>query len=222
MAKHEYYVENTQWSLLSISQKNENIGSQSVVTFTLHLKRNPTFVVFYVAIPVVMLAILNAFTFALPPASGEKASFSIIVFLSFVVYVIVTYQKMPENSDKISLFALFVLLMTFLSSVAVMITTLELRIVESNPKRKIISKCAKRSSERILKFHHQLLCIRKDVYNLKVRNKESHPEIHIDDSNSNTNVWKRYVSSLDIVFFYLFLILTLGLTMGFLIFLAVK
>lgn len=214
MEKHEYYVENTHWTLLSISQKSETLGTQSVVTFTLTLKRNPAFIVFYIAMPVVMLALLNAFTFALPPVSGEKASFSMIVFLSFVVYVIVTYQKMPENSDNISLFALYILMMTFISSLTVMITTFELRLVAMNSKYKAISGCVKRLPILVSKFKSKIICIRN-------KHIDGTPDGFKGDDNRQV-LWQNFVSALDFVLFWLFLIVTMGLTLCFLIYLAVQ
>ena len=216
MAKHEYFVENSHWTLLTINQKSETIGSQSLVSFTLQLKRNPTFVVFYVAIPVVMLAILNVFTFALPPASGEKGSFSIVVFLSFVVYIIVTYQKMPENSDRISLFALYVLIMTLLSCITCMLTAIELRIVSTKSVHKTTSQRVKNFTGFICNLQHKLLCINNDAYNAGTLNNTTNRQ-----SNDN-NQWQLFVSALDFLFFWLFLALSLVLTLCFLIYLSVQ
>ena len=213
MEKHEYYIENSHWTLLSISQKSEIVGTQSVVTFTLTLKRNPAFIVFYVAIPVVMLALLNAFTFILPPASGEKSSLSMIVFLSFVVYVIVAYQKMPENSDNISLFAVYILIMAFISSLTVMITTLELRLVEINSKYKAVPSCAKRFSKSVSKLKMKVLCVGDKFTENRIKG--------LMEDNIQYS-WLDFVSALDFVLFWLFFVVTIGVMLFFLIYLAAQ
>ena len=222
MEKHEYYIENTHWTLLSISQKSETIGSQNVVTFTLFLKRNPTFIVFYIAMPVVMLALLNTFTFVLPPASGEKASFAIVVFLSFIVYVIVTYQKMPENSDQISLFALYVLNMAFISCLIVIITTFELRMIALDKTSRRISQHAVRFCMSVAKFKHKILCL--EMSNIELFDAANTRLILTGtlQEEFRLDTWQQFVSALDFVFFWLFLIATLGLTCTFLIYIAVQ
>ena len=222
MEKHEYYVENTHWALLSISQKSETVGSQNVVTFTLSLKRNPTFVVFYIAMPVVMLALLNTFTFVLPPASGEKASFSIVVFLSFVVYVIVTYQKMPENSDKLSLFALYVLSMAFISCFTVIITTFELRMTTQDSTSRGISQSAVRFCMLVFKLKQKLMClgaIEMESFDAASPSLSQTGTVHGD---VRPNTWEQFVSALDFVLFWLFLIVNIGITCAFLIYLAMQ
>ena len=220
MMKHEYYVENTHWTLLSITQKTETIGNQNVVTFTLSLKRNPSFIIFYIAMPVVMLALLNTFTFVLPPASGEKASYSIVVFLSFVVYVIVTYQKMPENSDKLSLFALYVLNMSFISCLTVIITTFELRMITQDTTSRKLSERAVRFTMTVFMLKQKLMCYGKrdiDSYGAYLGIKR--PGVVFGDTKLDT--WKIFVSALDFTLFWLFLIVTIGITCTFLIYIAI-
>lgn len=217
----EFYVKSTQWTLLSISQQAENIGSQNVVTFTLTLKRNPAFIIYHVAIPVVMLALINVFTFVLPHTTGQRTSYSIIVFLSFLVYVILTYQKLPEHSDKISLFALYVLILTMISCISVIITVLELRLLQLDKTSKRISKGAEKFIRFTTKIKCKIICLGKDKDNVP-QSLDTYISCKGDENEVRKDSWRRLVYALDFYFFFLFFTMTLSLTCVFLIYIAVQ
>lgn len=229
MARHESFVENSEWHLEEISHRSEVINGQNTAIFTLKLKRNPSFIVFYIALPVVMLSMLNSVTFALPVDSGEKASFSITVFLSFVVYVIVTFDKMPDTSDSISLFAIYILIMTCLSAFTLMISVLELRMMTLKTKHKPVTRCTIAFTNFILMLQTNMLCISKQLQEkefeqeIERQKKKSRKGNEDDfDETDEDNTWPNFVSALDFVCFWVFLAGTLIITLGFLVNLSIQ
>ncbi|KAL4228668.1 hypothetical protein ACF0H5_011713 [Mactra antiquata] len=241
MAKHEGFVENAEWHLLEISHRTATINGQTTAIFSLKLKRNPSFIVTYITIPVVLLSFLNAVTFALPVASGEKASFSITVFLSFVVYVIVTFDKMPESSDSISLFAMYILIMTCVSAFTLMISVLELRMMTLSIKHKPVTRCTIAFTKFILTLQTKMLCISKQLErkkrleeieeierlhrrNPKTRRSDADDDEDEDDENEapEETAWTEFVSALDFVCFWIFIFATLAISLGFLIHLSLQ
>ncbi|WAQ99164.1 ACHA7-like protein [Mya arenaria] len=149
MQKHESFVENAEWSLLKISQRNETFNGQFTVVFTLTLQRNQAFTVFYMAIPVVLLTFLCAFTFSMPVCSGEKSGYAI--------------TKMPENSENLSIFAMYVLGATGLSHISVMISVLEIRFESLDVRYKRVLGCTQTFSKSIIRLQNRLLCIKPEI-----------------------------------------------------------
>lgn len=232
MTKLDTFVENSEWHLQGVSQRNETINGQLTAVFSIKLKRNPSFIVFYVTIPVILLSLLNSLTFALPVTAGEKAGYTSTVFLSFLVYVIVTFQKMPENSDTISLFAMYILIMTGLSSLTVIISILEIRMAGLKTKHKPVMRCTVSFTKLILNMQQRFLCIRDKVERrqfieekkLKQRNRRSNIEEDDEDDTDDDvdNAWPEFVSALDFICFWVFLIVTVLLTCGFMGYLSVQ
>lgn len=230
MQRHENFVENSEWKLEGISQRNETVNGQLTAVFTLTLKRNHAFTVFYITVPVILLSVLNAFTFALPVAAGEKSGFAITVFLSFLIYVIVTFQKMPDTSDSISLFAIYLLVMTGLSNLTVIISVLEIRMIELKTKHKPLPQCTISFTKWILNVQHKILCIKdqmdekrySEAQEEKMKVKPKDDDDDDDDIEEEDNAWPEFVSALDFVCFWVFFILTLFLAVGYMSYLATQ
>jgi hypothetical protein len=79
-------------------------------------------------VPVILLSFLNIFTFALPARSGERASYSVTLFLSIFVFLTIIASEFPKNSDKLSYLALYLILMASVSTIFVLVSVLQLRL----------------------------------------------------------------------------------------------
>ncbi|VDI77607.1 Hypothetical predicted protein [Mytilus galloprovincialis] len=66
------YTSNALWTIESTSQNVDNTGSRSVITYSLNIKRKPSYYVSTIILPVVFLGILNILVFVLPADAGEK------------------------------------------------------------------------------------------------------------------------------------------------------
>lgn len=133
------YQSNSQWDILSTSASETNTYEASV-TFILRLSRKPSFYIINVILPVVLLSLLNCCTFILPIASGERAGYSITVFLSLAVFLTIVASELPKNSDRTSLLAIYLMCMTSLSTIIVIISLIEIRLSCRTEEENTISK----------------------------------------------------------------------------------
>nr|KAG5707991.1 hypothetical protein BaRGS_025129 [Batillaria attramentaria] len=79
-----------------------------VMTFSFTLQRKVLFHVMQILLPIVLLSLMNCLVFLLPVESGEKMTVSVTVFLSFAVFMSVIAASLPQNSDSVCLFGVFV------------------------------------------------------------------------------------------------------------------
>ena len=78
-------------------------GAYPRVTFTIYLKRKPTFYVINILTPCMTLSFLALLVFYLPPDSGEKVSLGITVLLSFSVFLLLVAENVPKTSEFVPL-----------------------------------------------------------------------------------------------------------------------
>lgn len=197
----EFFQESSQWSVVSTSAANYETSTTSGVTFSLHLKRKPLFYLLNILIPVVMLAVLNIFVFVLPASSGEKSGFSVTAFLAFVVFLTIISSELPQNSERLSLFDGYLFLMTLLSTVIVVVTMIQLRLYNRDEDQPIPNA-----------LHSLVGCVRK--IRCKICIGKGH--VAFDEEQRRKKeaevTWSSVCSSLDFIFFWMFLILMLLLT----------
>ncbi|XP_060567756.1 acetylcholine receptor subunit beta-type acr-2-like [Ruditapes philippinarum] len=75
------------WSVMETSMGTETEkGEGTHIICAITLRRNPTYFIMNVFLPIVILSFMNICVFVLPVQSGEKASFVITVFLSLAVF----------------------------------------------------------------------------------------------------------------------------------------
>ena len=145
--------------------------------------------------PIVVLAYMNVFTFVIPTESGEKTGFSITIFLSFVVLLIINNDSMPENSDTISIYASFVLAMTILSTVSLIVCVLQVRALTFSERKYPISKRVKKAVKHLKWIQSIVSCRGK---NNKVDRTDSEEEgIEFENKLENEKLFVVYDDMLD-------------------------
>lgn len=122
------FVSNSAWEVTETGYREVDSGEAAVI-FILKLKRKSSFYVINIITPVILLSLLNIFTFVLPVTSGEKAGYSVTVFLSLAVFLTIIASELPKNSDVVSLMSVYLMLMSFLSTFIVCICLVEMRLV---------------------------------------------------------------------------------------------
>ncbi|XP_052683466.1 5-hydroxytryptamine receptor 3A-like [Crassostrea angulata] len=121
----EYFAENGEWNLVSSNMK---MDVKNIIKMCVVLRRRPLFLTLSLVFPIVALSIMNAFCFLLPIESGEKMGLSVALFLTFAVFGSILSDSMPQNSENISLFVVYVTIQIFLSGVSVVMETVVLRV----------------------------------------------------------------------------------------------
>ena len=74
-------------------------GNLQLVYFRLHLTRRHGYYVTSLIMPTLFVSVLNCFVLILPNSSGKKVSFSITVFLSYMVLLTFTTDYLPRTSE---------------------------------------------------------------------------------------------------------------------------
>lgn len=102
---------NGEWDIEFLGAKHYANGFSDDVTrryayleYSFRLTRKRTFYVLHFLIPVILLSLLNAIVFILPPESGEKMSLSITVLLSFTLFISLLNASLPQTSLHVSVF----------------------------------------------------------------------------------------------------------------------
>ncbi|KAL4230050.1 hypothetical protein ACF0H5_010437 [Mactra antiquata] len=155
---HPNFQENAEWKLISHRTEQVDNNHHKIVEFFLELERNPQYVSYYMTVPIIMLAYLNVFTFVVPTESGEKTGFSITIFLSFVVLLIITNSSMPENSDTISLYAAYLLTLTIFSAVGLVICVVQVKLLTLIEWRYQRYSCIVKTVKAVKKLRDYLAC----------------------------------------------------------------
>ncbi|KAH3705340.1 hypothetical protein DPMN_080409 [Dreissena polymorpha] len=139
----------------------------------------------------VLLSFLNVLTFVLPISSGERASFSVTVFLSLAVFLTIVASEIPKNSNTISIVSVYMTAMIALSTATVMTSLLESRLASRDKDRDSIGS-GFRSVYRIARICQ---CN---------RDGNSHSATELE--------WNDIVDALDYFLFWLFFLLTVVAT----------
>ncbi|KAH3830496.1 hypothetical protein DPMN_103740 [Dreissena polymorpha] len=127
-----FYIENNQWDLLNDSSLHNLTTTDIAPSFTiqLKLKRRSEFFVVYIIIPLIFLGLINNIVFSMPVASGERMSVAVTIFLSFVVYLEMINNNVPESSNPVAFIYVYVLFLLAYSCVILLACLVSLRIYD--------------------------------------------------------------------------------------------
>jgi len=200
---------NGKWILNVNSLINLTSDEYSVLALTVTLKRRPFFVVVFIVLPMLLLVVINCFTFIVPPESGEKISFAVTVHLSYAVFLTVVLSQMPLNAIKISILSYALILHLIYSTLIVIIAAINLHIYHKDdaisPVPQVVKKIMKCSRTKRVKD-------RKQTSDLQV----GQEDCTMDTTNVQNNVylqsslnWKMVSTTIDNLCFKLFIVLTL-------------
>ena len=133
---YDDFSSNGEWLVVGSSSLVENTGVEVKVTFSLTVKRKPHYFILNMMMPVLLLSVLNLFTFAIPCDSGERMSYSITVWLSFAVFLTVINANLPQSSN-ISVIAVYGIMQLFMTTIVVITSAIQLRINSYSEEKKI-------------------------------------------------------------------------------------
>lgn len=126
------YKENSEWTLLQIDTstavKNHSGMLFSGVLVTIDVQRKYLYHVFYTAVPVVCTSLLSLACFILPTENGERISLGVSLCLALAVLMTIVNTNMPETSDQIAVFGVYVALQLFWSVLTVFMTSISAKL----------------------------------------------------------------------------------------------
>ncbi|XP_045183477.2 neuronal acetylcholine receptor subunit alpha-5-like [Mercenaria mercenaria] len=119
----ESYSTNALWEILETSVEKRKVANVDVLSYKLKIQRKHLHEMLTLFVPVLLLTILDLFVFALPNG-GDRSGYAVTVFLAFSVYFTIVDTVMPPNSEKISLFSIYLVIQTCQSTIITILSVL--------------------------------------------------------------------------------------------------
>ncbi|KAH3874571.1 hypothetical protein DPMN_037817 [Dreissena polymorpha] len=202
-----FYESNPGWDVTDpLCTVGENFGLSQQISFSLTVRRKPLYLMLSVIFPIMTLAILNICVFLLPTDSGEKASYSISVFLAFAVCLTIVFSSLSQNSNSVALIAVFLIIQTTCSTLTTVLTLALVRISSFDETVTI---------PRLFVFVMRCLkCKRCSKAPMIVPTQRRASEGSMSDETSTYYSWKEVVNVLDVVLFLLFACILVATSLG--------
>lgn len=226
------YDQNGMWTITETSAIGKYLTDVDYgIVFTIKLKRNSSFYVANLILPVILLSVLSIFTFALPAESGERMGYSLTVFLALAVFMTIISLDLPKSSG--SLLSSYLAFELVLNTFVVCFTAFQLRLYHrKNPVPARIGRALSlRCCEK--KMNNRWNCCKKrDFDNAKTQkndtsNSDKHGNIDNDTNQTDAAVqvkngiekgeiekldkktvnWDSVISKIDFIFFWLMVLL---------------
>lgn len=222
------YQKNPSWDVLETSWSANFDTYESSITFTIKLQRKPLYVILSIVLPILLLSILNIFTFVLPCEGGEKSGYAVTIFLAFAVFLTIVESTLPDNSESVAIFSIYVLMMTFMSTIITIITLIGCRVSAWDESEVRIPSCLKSLANmgRCLPCRN-LCCKRRSNNKIKDECKQNDDEkkpngknrIEPDSENEPEDkyTWRRVISGVDALCFTIFTMFAVFVNVLFLI-----
>ncbi|XP_060606212.1 acetylcholine receptor subunit beta-type acr-3-like [Ruditapes philippinarum] len=109
-------------------------GSVSEIKFTMHLKRDATFAVINIMVPIFILSLLNVLVFLLVPESGERIGYCITTLLAIAVYMTIVNDLLPKTSRPVPLISYKLMIDLIMSALIVCVTIVNMRLYRRDDK----------------------------------------------------------------------------------------
>ena len=215
------YDGHPEWSISDTKAERKLIRDDVYIIFHLTFTRKCLYALLNVWLPIILLSLLCDTVFLIPADCGEKASFSITVFLSLSVFLTIVSEQLPRTSDNVSVFNVYVFVQVTLSTVITILTSIQLRIhckyIQSE-----VPHCLQRLV-RCCRIPRQGNCQTKMVLGdfehrpngetLTESEASKEDEIAADKKVDNMVTWEMVGDLMDPICFVIFLILNVGSTL---------
>ncbi|EDO47639.1 predicted protein [Nematostella vectensis] len=129
VSKSDDFIENSNWELKNITvalQETDHgdccLFGFSQVTYTLNMARKFKYHMFYLVAPCLLMVILSLFSFWIPSESGERIGFVTTLLLAMMVFLLVVPDLIPESSTSIPILGVFLMATLVMVSLILMIT----------------------------------------------------------------------------------------------------
>ncbi|KAH3779369.1 hypothetical protein DPMN_157171 [Dreissena polymorpha] len=131
------YHHNSEWTLEGLSAMTLTRLNFSVIRYSFKLKRESTFYVLTLILPITFLGISSVMVFLLPAESGERVGFSITLMLTMTTFLSIVSDVIPKTATPPSLMAVFVFLLVMFSILSLILAILNLMLYHRSDDIKI-------------------------------------------------------------------------------------
>ncbi|XP_046549881.1 neuronal acetylcholine receptor subunit beta-3-like [Haliotis rubra] len=126
------YLENAEWYLNGVDAEKKpylyNGLVYSTITYTVTIQRRPAFFMLTLFFPCFLLSVMSILGFFLPPASGEKVGLEVTLLLSLTVFLFLTIDTLPPNSEPLPLLCVYFVLVIILATTSCVLAVLVQRL----------------------------------------------------------------------------------------------
>ncbi|VDI71991.1 Hypothetical predicted protein [Mytilus galloprovincialis] len=175
-----------EWEITSSSATSEFESLVSSIKFTIVIKRKPLYMIMNIILPIILLTLLDIFTFKIPADTGERLGYTITVWLSFAVFLTIVSDSLPQTSESVPIVSVYIIIQLVMGTLVVLISTVEAGLV-TNPDSEPVYK--------ILRF----LALRLRRNNVK---SSEYTETKIDSEIPEVK-WKEAITALDTCLFFI-------------------
>ncbi|XP_036938099.1 5-hydroxytryptamine receptor 3A-like [Acanthopagrus latus] len=132
----------SEWLFINTDITNKTVNNfglnQSMMVFTIHMKRRSVLYVVNFMLPILFFLGLDLASFLISDSGGEKLGFKVTVLLAVTVMQLILNEILPSSSDRIPLIAnyivgIFGLMMLSLTETIVVMYLLEKDLKENEP-----------------------------------------------------------------------------------------
>ncbi|CAG2196702.1 CHRNB4 [Mytilus edulis] len=114
-----------EWKIVSSSAVNLAESHETKVRFTIMIQRKSLYAIMNYIIPILLLSILDIFTFKIPVDTGERIGYVITVWLAYAVFLTIISDALPQSSESIPIVSIYIMLQIFIGTVIVIISAIE-------------------------------------------------------------------------------------------------
>lgn len=189
------YVKNSVWDIVSTNAyASPDSSEESEVTFSFWLRRKPLYYINNLIVPMALQGVISLMVFVIPADAGEKMSFAMTVFLSFVVFLSIISAHLPTNSEKTPILGVYIIIQMTKGVVIIIISSFQVRVHHRKSERKV-----GRFYREIIRFERFLRCTNCSSKCSKHKGRES-------DNYLDRIDWNDVSSAVDFVSFWIMLI----------------
>ncbi|XP_046358988.1 acetylcholine receptor subunit alpha-like isoform X1 [Haliotis rufescens] len=126
------YLENAEWFLTGIDAEKKpylyNGLVYSTITYTVSIQRRPAFFMLTLFFPCFLLSSMSILGFLLPPTSGEKVGLQVTLLLSLTVFLFLTIDTLPPNSEPLPLMCVYFVLVIMIATTSCVLAVIVQKI----------------------------------------------------------------------------------------------
>ncbi|CAG2205303.1 unnamed protein product [Mytilus edulis] len=114
-----------EWKIVSSSAVNLAESHETKVRFTIMIQQKSLYAIMNYIIPILLISILDIFTFKIPVDTGERIGYVITVWLAYAVFLTIISDALPQSSESIPIVSIYIMLQIFVGTVIVIISAIE-------------------------------------------------------------------------------------------------
>lgn len=199
---YDDFASNGEWSVTKLSSDVDNGDDDVQITFSITIKRKSQYFVLNIMLPIVLLSVLNIFTFIIPCNGGERISYAITGWLAFAVFLTIVGSILPRSASTTCVIEVYLMLQILIGTLVVMISAVEIRISGFSVEENKIPKLLKR----LVLFLRRKRKTKVESWEGNEQNTQTSEHGHTFWVEHGPVSWENVISAVDFILFWVSLI----------------